>query len=404
MPRLNIIRGPEPGLSIDLELEVIRIGRGRKNEIIIHDNEVSREHCRLVRVLDDYEIFDDTSTNGTYVNGKKIDGTGWLLGARSIIELGDSITLEYLPNEDESGVAPVPSPSIIVETVEIAQPIYLMIKRESVAEREVYALDSKTITIGRDLSNDIVLPDAEVSRHHMRLTRMDGAYLLEDLNTLNGTHLNGEHVKVPMRLKTGDILRVGKMVTMFITADPALTDFAEPPTATATQQVPVDANPTEPRPGSTRLLTTTAVEGLTEINLEPDSLRDHIFIAYARRDWDSIVERLYRYLKENGVPAWVDQYHTPETVEWDLAIEQAMSECQCLVVVISELSLDIPYVQRGIRHFLAREKPLLLFTYQKVEELPLTIRSMPVVAHDPANPERVFRTVLAELRKLSVRG
>ena len=82
------------------------IGRGRKNDIIIQDNEVSRVHCRLIRVLDDYEIHDLGSTNGTFVNGKKIDEGGWLLSGRSIIELGDSITLEYHPTDIRTGTAP----------------------------------------------------------------------------------------------------------------------------------------------------------------------------------------------------------------------------------------------------------------------------------------------------------
>ena len=96
MSRLKMLRGPEPGREIPLDEDVMLIGRGRKNDIIIQDNEVSRTHCRLVRVLDDYEIHDMNSTNGTFVNGQKIRQGGWLLSAHSIVELGDSITLEYL--------------------------------------------------------------------------------------------------------------------------------------------------------------------------------------------------------------------------------------------------------------------------------------------------------------------
>src|SRR5688572_7380617 len=99
VPRLKMIRGPEPGREFELIGDVITIGRGTRNEIIIRDNEVSKEHCRLVRVLYDYEIHDLESTNGTFVNGKRIDENGWLLSAGNLVELGFSILLEFIPGE-----------------------------------------------------------------------------------------------------------------------------------------------------------------------------------------------------------------------------------------------------------------------------------------------------------------
>src|SRR5690554_5916542 len=104
MPRLKMIRGPMPGTLMDLTAETVTIGRGRRNDFVIQDNEVSREHCRLVRVLNDYEIHDLNSTNGTFVNGRRVDSSGWLLTAGAVIELGDSITLEYVPTEMNSNM------------------------------------------------------------------------------------------------------------------------------------------------------------------------------------------------------------------------------------------------------------------------------------------------------------
>ncbi|MDQ7035081.1 MAG: FHA domain-containing protein [Anaerolineae bacterium] len=73
-----MLRGPEPGRHIPLDGDVLLIGRGRKNDIIIQDNEVSRTHCRLVRVLEDYEIHDLSSTNGTLSTAKRsIRGGGY---------------------------------------------------------------------------------------------------------------------------------------------------------------------------------------------------------------------------------------------------------------------------------------------------------------------------------------
>ena len=46
---------------------------------------------------------------------------------------------------------------------------------------KAFELVKDVVTLGRDVSNDIVINDAEVSRHHMRLTRQMGTFALEDL-------------------------------------------------------------------------------------------------------------------------------------------------------------------------------------------------------------------------------
>jgi len=102
MPSLKMLRGPEPGRIYDLTSETITIGRGRKNDIIIHDNEISREHCRLVRVLFDYELSDLNSTNGTFLNGRPVSEASSALFDRNIIELGDSIVLEYVGSRESA--------------------------------------------------------------------------------------------------------------------------------------------------------------------------------------------------------------------------------------------------------------------------------------------------------------
>ena len=59
------------------------------------------------------------------------------------------------------------------------------------------------LTIGRDASNDVVLNDARVSRHHARLERIGTRYQLVDLDSSNGTFVNGERVRTRI-LSPGD--------------------------------------------------------------------------------------------------------------------------------------------------------------------------------------------------------
>src|SRR5690349_16856388 len=98
--RLRMLKGPEPGHVYLLTEDTVTIGRLRKNEIYIHDDEISKEHCRLVRSLNDYEIHDLNSTNGTFVNGKPISRGGTLLTGGNKVELGSTVVLEFLPADD----------------------------------------------------------------------------------------------------------------------------------------------------------------------------------------------------------------------------------------------------------------------------------------------------------------
>jgi hypothetical protein len=68
--------------------------------------------------------------------------------------------------------------------------------------------------MGRDVSNDIVLADTEVSRQHARITKTPGGFVFEDLGSTNGSFINGERLLAPRVLKPGDLLGLGENVTL----------------------------------------------------------------------------------------------------------------------------------------------------------------------------------------------
>jgi pSer/pThr/pTyr-binding forkhead associated (FHA) protein len=79
-----------------------------------------------------------------------------------------------------------------------------------------YPLNAPVVTIGRSRSNDISLEDARVSRHHARIVRDDrGGYLLEDLNSRNGTRIDDRAVRDNAMLTEGAIVRIGDAVFRF---------------------------------------------------------------------------------------------------------------------------------------------------------------------------------------------
>lgn len=72
----------------------------------------------------------------------------------------------------------------------------------------VLEVDRPDMVIGRHTDADVRLPLPDVSRRHCRLLCTDGVWQVIDLNSLNGTHVNGEQV-LQATLENGDQLRLG---------------------------------------------------------------------------------------------------------------------------------------------------------------------------------------------------
>jgi hypothetical protein len=68
----------------------------------------------------------------------------------------------------------------------------------------------KSIRIGRSPDNDIVINDPTVSRNHLVITQeYNGTYTVKDLNSANGTTVNGSRVFGSMVIRPGDIVVAG---------------------------------------------------------------------------------------------------------------------------------------------------------------------------------------------------
>jgi pSer/pThr/pTyr-binding forkhead associated (FHA) protein len=74
------------------------------------------------------------------------------------------------------------------------------------------------VMIGRVPSNHIVIDDPTVSAQHAVLLRVGDSYWLKDLNSTNGTHINGVLVTDAM-LKDGDTIRFGSVIAVFARGD-----------------------------------------------------------------------------------------------------------------------------------------------------------------------------------------
>ncbi len=66
-------------------------------------------------------------------------------------------------------------------------------------------------TLGRAATNTIVLDDTFCSQEHALLTRRGGQWWLEDRASSNGTQLNGQPVREPVVISSGDVIGVGRV-------------------------------------------------------------------------------------------------------------------------------------------------------------------------------------------------
>jgi hypothetical protein len=119
---------------------------------------------------------------------------------------------------------------------------YRLTVRQGPVPGKILELVKDTLTIGRDVNNDLVINDAEVSRNHSRLTAQSGGYLIEDLASTNGTFVNGQRLISPKLLNAGDVVGLGETIvlefsyladagaTVVASAPPPMRPMAEPPT------------------------------------------------------------------------------------------------------------------------------------------------------------------------------
>jgi|GEM_PF-556221 len=77
------------------------------------------------------------------------------------------------------------------------------------APGQTTVLGARPLCLGRVAPNDLVLPSTEVSRTHCRIELVDGVPVVTDLDSSNGTFVDGVRIERPTRLQPGSEIRVG---------------------------------------------------------------------------------------------------------------------------------------------------------------------------------------------------
>jgi len=134
----------------------------------------------------------------------------------------------------------------------MAQLTYQLVMQQGPTPGKVYPLSPGDITVGREVLNDIVVSEAEVSRKHARIIYQAGSYILEDLGSTNGTYVAGQRLLGPHALRPGELIMLGEKVSLVfeeVQFDPDATMIsAGPPLFPLTQETPEPAPIPEQKP------------------------------------------------------------------------------------------------------------------------------------------------------------
>jgi hypothetical protein len=118
-----------------------------------------------------------------------------------------------IPEDRTEYIGKVPEADLTVVSghrSQVLPPAKLLVK----PDREIQLSRSTETVIGRDIANAAYVDDRQVSRHHARISCIDGDFWIEDLNSLNGTRVNGATV-TRQKLVNNDQINVGDTILTF---------------------------------------------------------------------------------------------------------------------------------------------------------------------------------------------
>ncbi|UJB71047.1 FHA domain-containing protein [Acaryochloris sp. 'Moss Beach'] len=193
----------------------VNLGRSPDNQLVLSDDlSVSRHHAQFKYSGNAYAVTDLNSSDGTYVNGIQLaPHTPRSLVAGDQVRIGKYEIILAI-------AAPVPIPAQSPVPVSAQKTTISGVPEAGVGAPPTQSrhLDLKgrdTFTLGRDPLNDMEINHPSVSRFHAQIKKQDGSYIVLDLNSTNGTFLNGKQIAGHHPLRVGDSIRVGPTNLVF---------------------------------------------------------------------------------------------------------------------------------------------------------------------------------------------
>lgn len=214
--------------EVDIDQPQFTIGRQPDNDLVIENPAVSGHHARIIRKQGGLYIEDLGSTNGTFVNDKKI--------GRHQLKDTDEVTIGkhvlLFQEEVTSGAPPQDAPkrfdpeeTVAVETKRPTERLHgednvgVLQVMSGKTDRKEYTLTDKMTIIGSQETATIKVAGWFTSKAAAMITRGDDGYFVTAHEGHKHISLNGSPIQGRTRLKNGDLVKVAGAEMRFYRKD-----------------------------------------------------------------------------------------------------------------------------------------------------------------------------------------
>ena len=213
-PKITVKKGDDVILEYEMLKDLVTIGRRQTNDIVLDDRKVSRQHTQIKREGNVFTVEDMQSTGGTEVNGKKITSQEMFTG--DVIKIGDfELHFDSGLKGEEKTVFEEEDKTTLDEdrTVFYEEAVgKLIVMRSENLQGEINL--GEEVIIGRGEGVDIQLEDLHASREHSKIALVNKNFVITDLQSSNGTFVNGEKITEQV-LQNGDKIQIGDSIFEF---------------------------------------------------------------------------------------------------------------------------------------------------------------------------------------------
>ncbi len=209
--------GPELSAELGPNRPRVVFGRNPDVDVRLDDRAVSRRHCEFVWADGDVTVADLGSSGGTYVNGQRAERAAIRLGdvvhiGKTEIKLGRERNADPLPSRRRSRQLEAAEATIAPDAAAGGAPpgAWAVIYEAATGGEARYFLTEggASAVVGRLPTVEIHANNPTVGRNHCRLSVQGGVLLVEDLDSSNGTFVNGKRT-MREKLSDGDVLACG---------------------------------------------------------------------------------------------------------------------------------------------------------------------------------------------------
>ncbi len=204
--------------TLEFDHQALTLGRTDDNDIILEHPSISRTHAKVILVEQLLEVTDLGSSNGSYINGKKITQTK-AVKPGDLVSFGEVKVRFYIPEKhlQTQMMSAIKAPGAEQATqmltgIDSLADIDVVLPNQT---RKKHIITKEVTSIGRDEKNDIIIDEQTVSRRHIHIVREGDNYsFCKQPDCSSKVLLNGQEVEQG-KLKAGDQVTLGLVQLTF---------------------------------------------------------------------------------------------------------------------------------------------------------------------------------------------